>query len=61
MGKRKKSRVSRDEDEEDEVVQEEEGSHSSSNDKSLYEVLPSSFKILISKIRGFGLFLPVIQ
>lgn len=39
MGKRKKSRVSRDEDEEDEVVQEEEGNHSSSNEKSLYEIL----------------------
>ncbi|KAA3466738.1 Chaperone DnaJ [Gossypium australe] len=39
MGKRKKSRVSRDEDDKDEVVQEEEGNHSSSNDKSLYEIL----------------------
>ncbi|XVF07297.1 hypothetical protein REPUB_Repub06bG0125900 [Reevesia pubescens] len=39
MGKRKKSRVSRDEEEEEEVVQEEEENHSSSNEKSLYEVL----------------------
>ncbi|XVE75659.1 hypothetical protein DITRI_Ditri12bG0110700 [Diplodiscus trichospermus] len=37
MGKRKKSRVSRDE--EEEVVQEEEENHYSSNEKSLYEVL----------------------
>ncbi|XWS56237.1 hypothetical protein CRYUN_Cryun09bG0068600 [Craigia yunnanensis] len=39
MGKRKKSRVSRDEEEEEEVVQEEEENYSSSNEKSLYEVL----------------------
>ncbi|XVF75837.1 hypothetical protein PTKIN_Ptkin13bG0218900 [Pterospermum kingtungense] len=38
MGKRKHSRVPRDE-EEEEVVSEEEGNHSSSNAKSLYEVL----------------------
>ncbi|KAK8531868.1 hypothetical protein V6N13_131227 [Hibiscus sabdariffa] len=39
MGKRKKSRVSRDEEEEEEVVHEEEGNHSSSNERSLYEIL----------------------
>ncbi|OMO63157.1 hypothetical protein CCACVL1_22443 [Corchorus capsularis] len=38
MGKRKKSRVSRDEDEEEEVVQEEDN-NSSSTEKSLYEIL----------------------
>ncbi|KAK8542150.1 hypothetical protein V6N13_137278 [Hibiscus sabdariffa] len=39
MGKGKKSRVSRDEEEEEEVVHEDEGNHSSSNERSLYEIL----------------------
>ncbi|GMJ11999.1 hypothetical protein like AT3G12170 [Hibiscus trionum] len=39
MGKRKKSRVSRDEEEEEEAVHEKEGNHSSSNERSLYEIL----------------------
>ena len=59
MGKRKKSRVSRDE---EERVQEEEENHSSSKEKSLYEVFlffSSIFDLfyLDLELRAYGLFL----